>query len=35
MTSSWASAEMKNVMVVATGRDVWFFDAEYTCRRKK
>jgi hypothetical protein len=22
-------------MVVASGRDMWFFEAEYTCRRKK
>jgi hypothetical protein len=28
MTSSWARAEMKKVMVVATGRDMWFFEAE-------
>jgi hypothetical protein len=28
MTNSWARAEMKKVIVVATGRDMWFFEAE-------
>jgi len=28
MTSSCASADMRKVIVVATGRDMWFLDAE-------